>query len=856
MQIKLTSYMLAAATAFALMSCKDDLTLGDENNLHAGSEYDGPSLYMALGVNFSDDLATRSSTNTPDDGDYGTSTGGMEYSSLEEYDVRTAIIVLAKMGTYDYLAHADVNGILTSDRNSDYGDAVNGAPIDPSKFFSFTTMGRFKYSQIEALYDDDGNIKDDYKEGVNVFVFCNPTGDLLQRFESTDFSLDPTGWINWSGLVEQEPALPGYTPAVTNSIWAPRSFLMSNAKPAFAELPKKLSNWDYYNQEDPFDLSGKNNKFNNEDPDNSEEGGLSSGKTRGAVFVERAVARIDIRADRAHLEDLQDYKDGLISEEDALWRYPILGGLSSSMHDGTIDSDGKDGLQSSSFNFIDVQLTRLSLVNMSKNFHFLRRTSDDGMPQNSTVMGVERRANYVVDTDAEIKQKLEGYDYDNASNGFNFALFTNGANSTNPELSRAYAYDRNSWFTSNIKDIMSNGKFDNSGESDGNKYNIWRYITENTIPQDEAGGTSRQVAVQSTGLVFKGLILPGKDVDKTYKYTETLGVAEEPVAAADDELRYIPVEVVNALLASKYHLPKSGDGKDDTSTNPVWTPQDDDDMYQKDRGLNDRSKERYSYNYPTLYMFSGSIYAGFKTVVAAAQQYDGPGGLMYQAVNSTLGCWWARLEDLQGMDPETGAPKGIAYFEYKGDSFDPAAEENENYHWLQLTVPIYNKIVNDITDGEPIVEDRSIGFKAMASSFRIKHSDDNPDINDVNESERTFRHLLTEGSDASRFTLYDASYEETDRGGAGWGYYCYYFWWLKHNDNGIDGRMGPMEFGTVRNNVYKVTVDKISSLGHSLNTLNDPEPLTPETPDEDDKIYIDVTMKVVPWVVRHNSAQF
>ena len=46
------------------------------------------------------------------------------------------------------------------------------------------------------------------------------------------------------------------------------------------------------------------------------------------------------------------------------------------------------------------------------------------------------------------------------------------------------------------------------------------------------------------------------------------------------------------------------------------------------------------------------------------------------------------------------------------------------------------------------------------------------------------------------------------------GYYCYYYYWNRHNDNNLNGIMGPMEFDVVRNNVYKLSVDKINRLGH------------------------------------------
>lgn len=835
MKIKFLSYCFAAAAALSMASCSDDIAGSIDGPDSPGNKpaYDGQYLYMSFGVNFSDGVLGRSSTNTGDDDDYGSSTDGMEYSSVEEYDVRTAIVVLAKMGTYDYLGHAEVTGILTSDRNEGTG---NGTPNSTDDYFSFSTIGRFKYSTIASLYDEDGNLKDDYKNGVNVFVYCNPTGDLLSRFENTDFESDPTSWINWQGTVEQEPSLPGYTPTITNSIWAPRSFLMTNAKPAYAELPAKLANWDEYSQEEPYNLSNKNK---NDDPDNSEQSGLAWGKQRGPIYVERAVARLDFKPDWDHLTNI---KADWVSQEGAEWRYQILGGLSSSMHDGTSDTGDGEG---TSFNFIDVQLTRMALVNMSKNFFFLRRVSPTGLEASSTVMGVERSTNYIVDTDAAIKQALNGYNVGNASTGFNFPLFTTAEFTNNPDLSREYGYFYNGWFTDNISDIYSNGKYDNSGTTDPKKrYNVWRYITENAIPQDEAGGTSRQVVVQSTGVVIKGLILPGEDIDESFEYQDAASAAAqggaaragEPSSSATSYIRYIPEEVVNALLASKYHLPQYGTGSHE-STNTQWMPTPGASMSEKDAELNANSMNRFSFDYPTLYVFQGNIYAGFKTLVSAAQTYDGIGGLMYNSVNSTLGYWWANLDDLK-LDSTND---GIATFKrYTSNAEAPSADGD----WMQLNVERYNKIVNGFTSGEPILAEIPIGD--TPSRFKIE----------FNEKSRIFRELLTTGSEASRFTLYDASYEEEDRGGAGWGYYCYYFWWFKHNDNGIDGRMGPMEFATVRNNVYKLSVTKISSLGHSLNTLNDPDPLNPETPDEEDKVYIDVDMKVVPWVVRRNSAQF
>ena len=88
------------------------------------------------------------------------------------------------------------------------------------------------------------------------------------------------------------------------------------------------------------------------------------------------------------------------------------------------------------------------------------------------------------------------------------------------------------------------------------------------------------------------------------------------------------------------------------------------------------------------------------------------------------------------------------------------------------------------------------------------------------------------------------------------GYYCYYYYWNRHNDNGLNGAMGPMEFDVVRNNVYKLSVDKINRIGHPRIPENDPNNPTPDTPDESDDIYLDVKLEIVPWVVRLNSIIF
>lgn len=109
-----------------------------------------------------------------------------------------------------------------------------------------------------------------------------------------------------------------------------------------------------------------------------------------------------------------------------------------------------------------------------------------------------------------------------------------------------------------------------------------------------------------------------------------------------------------------------------------------------------------------------------------------------------------------------------------------------------------------------------------------------------------------EAATGEKFTLYEASLDEND----GWGYYCYYFYWNRHNDNGKPGEMGPMEFGVVRNNVYKLAVTEINRLGHPRISENDPDPLDPTDPDEKDDVYLTLSVEVLPWVVRVNNIEF
>lgn len=81
-------------------------------------------------------------------------------------------------------------------------------------------------------------------------------------------------------------------------------------------------------------------------------------------------------------------------------------------------------------------------------------------------------------------------------------------------------------------------------------------------------------------------------------------------------------------------------------------------------------------------------------------------------------------------------------------------------------------------------------------------------------------------------------FEKTDDG-----YRCYYKYWIRHLDNYRPTEMGVMEFGIVRNNLYRMLVTSVSDLGDETIVIN------PDTPDEGET-FLKVVLNVKPWIVR------
>ena len=91
---------------------------------------------------------------------------------------------------------------------------------------------------------------------------------------------------------------------------------------------------------------------------------------------------------------------------------------------------------------------------------------------------------------------------------------------------------------------------------------------------------------------------------------------------------------------------------------------------------------------------------------------------------------------------------------------------------------------------------------------------------------------VTDDSDTETLAKYSIKrFQKTEN------YSCYYNYWIKHEDNYESTEMGVMEFGIVRNNIYRLSVSKVAGLGSG-----DPY-IEPEQPDEY-KAELDININV------------
>lgn len=664
-----------AALALAFAGCSHDELA--EVNPGNGENNSKDAVYMNVTVQLPVGAGTRSET-----GENGGSSGGTEVGLDRENKVNSVLLVLADKDNKFIGCAEQTSNLKTNEKN---GTATTVQSI------SKTVLSA--YYGVSATNANPELTAD--KQQINVFIFCNPTTALKELFKG--LSAEDETWHD--AICTSSETAAGVNDNAT--IWGGADyqggFLMSSSKIFTKKLPKKFADWENFTDEEtPFKLSEDNTNIGGA-TDNSILNGTGDkskdGIDGGAISVERSVARFD-------------FKDASPGNN----TYDVV-------------TDPEDD----SKYIIQIQLTKMALVNMSKQFYYLRRVSPNGKNENTTLCGTETSANYVVDTDTD--DKIGGESCNIIKNNtyadhFNFCL-----GHTYPEDGvTKWAIDptaREQWYTSTISDVLKGTEDNPDWNGTTGDYRIWRYVIENTIPDD----VDYQVNGISTGIVFKG----------------------QMIAVGEDD-------VEEDKKSSLYKALTKATG------NPAVDP--------------------------ILYVFDKQIYVSWTEVRAAAIE-QAQGSPLYDAV--------------------FGTPK---------DDVIPAVAEGDK-------PAVYS---NDETSADYL--------------WNAWH---NVEGGKTEANLKAFKKAAT-GND---FTIYESSIDEGKAG-----YYCYYFYWNRHNDNGNNGIMGPMEFDVVRNNVYKLAVTGIRKLGHPRVTENDPDPVDPENPDEDGDVYLSVSVKVLPWVVRINNIEF
>ncbi len=778
---------IAGAIALLLFeACSNDTLDPNKNQNILNTDETSGGVYLAVDFMMSNGKNdTRSETLDPDynHDNPNQSSSGEEVGNDSENFVGSALIVIAATedktsGTGDDKTVIKKNGLIVA------GEVPSNRILTTS-----TTDGNKQYKAIARLQKENLNTFYTAYSGaekipeVYVFVFSNPTVDLLSQFNGeTKFGSD--SWINKVCDVVQ-----GGDASINKNvgIWGTNSFLMNNVSFAKRELPKQLLDWDNFSTVDkPFHLSADNpgSVNNGDDPEN--------GIKRGPVLVERSVARFD-------------FKDGSGNNN----TYSVLF--------NTNENGDPDKAQP----IVDVQIQKMCLVNMSNKFYYIPRVSPDGyeanaeffkpeLPWTKNTDGLYTGGNYVVGPYASVFGGAPlNTDF---SNYFNFPFFENNGSFNNEQMSS----DR--WDVVKVEDVL-NGTTDNYKGVDGSgnpgQYRIWRYVTENVIPSGsiiplgsdgKPTGTAdpnKQVNGISTGVVFKAKLQGGfKEGVEYYEEKWNEGAIENLSKCLDGQ-------------PFKYN----GENVDQINGSSTYDP--------------------------ILYYYSGHLYMGWRHIRQAAIQASvtintaghieiNRSNSLYKAVfgDGPIPPVFKKEDDklIGGQQMYVDADGGYHAFD------DPQWDKS----W-----PLKGEATETTSDGY-------LAYLESANYAWSVWADDGKELSDndghVSEELEAMRAAVT----AAGITIFQSSVDDD----YGAGYYCYYYYWNRHNDNGLNGSMGPMEFAVVRNNVYKLSVDGINRLGHPRIPENDPNNPVPETPDESDEIYLDVSIKIVPWVVRVNSIIF
>lgn len=428
--------------------CSSDNFVTDEPGTYPVDPQD--AVYMNITMQLPDSRGSRSVT-IPGGG----SSSGVEIGKDKENKINEVMMVFTK-SNYEIIA---------------YGEQESTAEIDNNG--RVKSVQKISKSVLSAYYGTDNTLSSE-EQTVNVILLANATQYIKTKIAEA-YNEKNTTWINEICKInETSPSSVNGASNDNSAIWGGDNheggFLMTSSEKATKKLPRDFSDWEHHTSAvDAFQLSGINHANSDLQINNT-----------GAIKIERSVARFDFRDGSPKGDNTYD----VVTETENNVTTPVL----------------------------QIQLQKMSLVNMSKNFFFFRRVSADGLPSNSIISGLETDKNYVVDTDASSKNDENFVANLGFKDNFNFGL-----HHISGSVASIDYIARNQWYTSKISDVLA-GEGDNyegwTGEekpSPNPGYHVWRYVTENTIP----GPVDRQVAGITTGVVFQGKMIAPKDSEST-----------------------------------------------------------------------------------------------------------------------------------------------------------------------------------------------------------------------------------------------------------------------------------------------------------------------------------------------------
>lgn len=241
----------------------------------------------------------------------------------------------------------------------------------------------------------------------------------------------------------------------------------------------------------------------------------------------------------------------------------------------------------------------------------------------------------------------------------------------------------------------------------------------------------------------------------------------------------------------------------------------------------------------TAYDFSKLTYTTLASIDEEDNEYEGVEG------NDDYFIWRYCMENtIYNKDNQVhGNSTGIVFRAKLTGPMIDGAEDGPVYAYNNVILGNAEQLKDYATGTEPtndpgVYEIVKILYHDANEKYKAENDDE-----DVTDLEDLDKYLVE-----NNFTIYRP---DTDGN-----YYCYYTYWNRHNDNSQNAIMWPMEFATVRNNVYKISLNTVIRLGHPNTPDDDPDPEDPGTPDEKDSFYCTVLCKVLPWEVRINYVDF